>query len=795
MAAASPTASALPTKVVIKTEPDSEEETEPEPEDVAQLREPVVPLLSPVCGLQPLLWSQDHRLAVSTTSAVSVIELRCDIQSPKQQLTLHRTAISVTQDEHRLQVGSSKQQQEAYAKFSVHEDPAIKQAYLANTVMNPMINLPKGVKYVSWSPLGCDARGCCLLACLSLHHRLTIHQSHRHLEWSTQADLSKKYGARLKERGYAKKDNVPPKASLLNFDELRRRFSMQTPVRMEWSSIYTTQQLLPNNVCEDTEIVLLAVLMENGDLVLWKFVLPFTTEEDIEFYDIIESGVDQPSDLAWWEYESGNRRMSGLIIGSQSGPVKIMPVSLTGIKGYFTLRHPVILWKETDQIAVKNIKCVPMIHSVHKASCSLIVASRGCYVFWCLLMISNAGLNIHNSHVAGLYSLPIVSLAVSQHPVAIYTCASDGWIKRLTPTFTEKSLFFKQEDIVRTENMAGRRMHGLAVSHNGAYMAIASTQGISPTTGFHPLERTYQVHFMALKSANAAAKILLSSPVQNLYKMADLLDIVRLQILEEKQIPTALQQELDKRIQEQDLMYLWKFKLFLVRTLYLSLQRPKVGVRWKPMQEVRKRLVSEEEEEAETTTATTTMDGEEDMQTEGETQKEREGPGINRKILLEKEEDLEEHKSEVQAWINSVETHLMRENMKRVLGTVYLNFVIAHKASIPTCGLVQYLSTDNRDRDAEVLIGHIKNKLYKQTFREHCSLCEEVLPFDDYKQATCANGHVWPRCGLSYQACQAVTFRRCLLLDSISRLPEPEDPVWIQKMLQAPCALCDSPFI
>ncbi|XP_055081645.1 general transcription factor 3C polypeptide 4 isoform X2 [Periophthalmus magnuspinnatus] len=326
MAAASPTASALPTKVVIKTEPDSEEETEPEPEDVAQLREPVVPLLSPVCGLQPLLWSQDHRLAVSTTSAVSVIELRCDIQSPKQQLTLHRTAISVTQDEHRL-------------------------------------------------------------------------------------------------------------------------------------------------------------------------------------------------------------------------------------------------------------------------------------------------------------------------------------------------------------------------------------------------------------------------------------------------------------------------------------QRPKVGVRWKPMQEVRKRLVSEEEEEAETTTATTTMDGEEDMQTEGETQKEREGPGINRKILLEKEEDLEEHKSEVQAWINSVETHLMRENMKRVLGTVYLNFVIAHKASIPTCGLVQYLSTDNRDRDAEVLIGHIKNKLYKQTFREHCSLCEEVLPFDDYKQATCANGHVWPRCGLSYQACQAVTFRRCLLLDSISRLPEPEDPVWIQKMLQAPCALCDSPFI
>ena len=30
------------------------------------------------------------------------------------------------------------------------------------------------------------------------------------------------------------------------------------------------------------------------------------------------------------------------------------------------------------------------------------------------------------------------------------------------------------------------------------------------------------------------------------------------------------------------------------------------------------------------------------------------------------------------------------------------------------------------------------------------------------------------RCVLSYQACQTLTFRRCLLLDSIARLPKPE---------------------
>lgn len=45
----------------------------------------------------------------------------------------------------------------------------------------------------------------------------------------------------------------------------------------------------------------------------------------------------------------------------------------------------------------------------------------------------------------------------------------------------------------------------------------------------------------------------------------------------------------------------------------------------------------------------------------------------------------------------------------------------------------------------QVLIGHIKNKLNKQTFSERCSLCQAVLPFTDHKQATCSNGHMWLR--------------------------------------------------
>lgn len=583
-----------------------------------------------------------------------------------------------------FKVGPSVELSEAMVKFATHPDPAVRQAFLADSVINPSVGVHKGIKYASWSPLGCDSSGRCLLACLTLDHRLTIHNSHKRLEWNTLVDLTKKYSERLKERNYARKDDKLPQTNLQDFDELQRRFRMQTPLRMEWSSIYTIKQVQPDNTGVDLEMVLLAVLMENGDLVLWKFVLPFTDGADVTFYDTIESGVTRPSDLAWWEYENADRRMSGLIVGSEVGPVKIMPVSLSGVKGYFTLRHPVILWKECDEIAVENLKCVPMIHPIHKSSCSLIVASRGCYVFWCLLVISPAGLNVHNSHVAGLHSLPVVSLAVSQQGVAVYTCSTDGWIKKLTPTFTESTLIFKQEEMMRPENLTGRRIHGIAVSRNGAYIALVSTQGM--VDGYHPVNRTYQVHFVTLKTPEAAAALLLRSPTQNLYKMADLLDLVRWQILKNKSIPASLQDELDQKIREADSPYLWRFKLFLVRILHQSLQSPNTENNWKPAKEGSKVFIRDAEEE----------DGEDK---EGAVKEEGE-PGGEK---LEKEENQEEQRAEVQAWMNTVETHLMRENMKKVLGVVYLNTWLAENISIPTCGLVEYLSKDTNDRASEVM--------------------------------------------------------------------------------------------
>ncbi|XP_038124302.1 general transcription factor 3C polypeptide 4 [Cyprinodon tularosa] len=762
-----------PGKVVIKTEPEDGDGFLPTPRDVPVKRDPVVSLLSPVSGVQPLSWSPDHRLAVCTSSSLSVMELICDVHNGKQDLNFYRTSIPVPTDIHRLQVGPSDELMPALEKFSLDPDPTIKQAFLANTVINPNVGEHKGVKYASWSPLGCDSIGRCLLAYLTLDNRLTVHSSHRHLSWNTLTNLTEKYSERLRERGYATKDNKPPEANLLDFSELQRRFQMQTPLRMEWSSIYTIKKVLADNSCVEEQMVLLAVLMENGDLVLWKFMLPFAKGDDVVFYDLIESGVSRPSDLAWWEYENGGQRMGGLIVGSEAGPIKIMPVSLSKVKGYFTIRHPIILWKECDEIPVENLRCFPLFHRIQKSSCSLIVASRGCYLFWCLLTISAKGLSVHNSHITGLHSLPLVSLVVIQHPVEVYTCSIDGWIKKLVPTFTENSLVFKVEDLFQPEALTHKWIHGMAVSHNGAYVALVTTQGI--VDGFHPVTRNHQVHFLALKSPETAISLLLKSPEQNLYNLADLLDLVRWQVFKTKRIPAWLQDELDRKIQEADSPFWWRIKLFVARVVRLSLQPPRTEINWKPKRTETKVFLQDEEMDE----ADVGMDNDAAQWTEGESD-------------LEKQEA---RRTEAQKLIDAAETHLMRENMKKVLGVVYLNTWMPENFCIPTCGLMDYLSRDPGDKDSEVLIGHIRKKLNKQTFPEHCSLCQATLPFTDYKQAVCENGHAWLRCVLSYQACQTLTFRRCLLQDCIARLPEPEDPDWIKKLMKAPCVLCDSPMI
>ncbi|XP_038601910.1 general transcription factor 3C polypeptide 4 [Tachyglossus aculeatus] len=659
----------------------------------------------------------------------------------------------------------------------------------------------RGFKYTSWSPLGCDANGRCLLAALTMDNRLTVQANLNRLQWAQLADLTEIYGERLSEASYVVSKTEAPRGRLEDFAEFQRRHSMQAPVRMEWSGICTTQQVKHNNECRDVGSVLLAVLFENGNIAVWQFQLPFVGKESITSCSTIESGVGSPTVLSWWEYEHSNRKMSGLIVGSAFGPVKILPVNLKAVKGYFTLRQPVVLWQEMDQLPVHSIKCIPLYHPYQKCTCSLVVAARGPYVFWCLLLISKAGLNVHNSHVTGLHSLPIVSLTADRQNGTVYTCSSDGKVRQLIPIFTDVALKFEHQLIRLAEVLGSVRTYGIAVSPCGAYLAVITSEGMA--NGLHPVNKSYQVQFVTLKTFEEAAAQLLESSVQNLFKQVDLTDLVRWKILKDKHIPQFLQEALDKKIERCGATYFWRFKLFLLRVLYQSMQKTPAEVLWRPNQEDAKIFLSDspgagnpEDEHEEEGTASKQV-GKQGLPGQGKAGDPEDAAGDPLTLPGDPggPEPMEEKLLEIQARIEAVEMHLTREHMKRVLGEVYLHTWITENTSIPTRGVCDFLMADEGydDRTARVLIGHILKKMNKQTFPEHCSLCKEILPFTDRKQAVCSNGHIWLRCFLTYQSCQSLIYRRCLLHDSIARHSTPEDPDWIKRLLQGPCTFCDSP--
>ncbi|KAM7087513.1 general transcription factor 3C polypeptide 4 isoform 9-T22 [Ciconia maguari] len=529
-------------------------------------REPAVRLQHGVSGLEPLAWSEDHRVSVSTARSIAVLEQLSDVHSGGQEMVIHRTAVPAPSAACLLKVGPKREVAECKEKFASSVDPTVSQTFMLDRVFNPeRKSLPpmRGFKYSSWSPLGCDANGRCLLAALTMDNRLTIHANLNRLQWVQLVDLTEIYGERLYEASYKLSKADAPRGELGDFSEFQRRHSMQTPVRMEWSGICTTQQVKHNNECRDVGSVLLAVLFENGNIAVWQFQLPFL----------------------------------------------------------------------------------------------------------------------------GLHSLPIVSMTADKQNGTVYTCSSDG------------------------------------------------------------------------------------------------------------------KEALDKKIESCGSTYFWRFKLFLLRILYQSMQKAPSEVMWRPSHEDAKILISD----------SPGMGSTEDDQEEGTSKQASKqslcdtGKGMDiddtaddslpQSSDIGGREPMEEKLLEIQAQIEAVEMHLTREHMKRVLGEVYLHTWITENTSIPTRGVCDFLMSDDGydDRTARVLIGHILKKMNKQTFPEHCSLCKEILPFTDRKQAVCSNGHIWLRCFLTYQSCQSLVYRRCLLHDSIARHPTPEDPEWIKRLLQGPCTFCDSP--
>nr|XP_032813374.1 general transcription factor 3C polypeptide 4 [Petromyzon marinus] len=993
-------------------------------------------------GPEPVSWSRDERVSVSTERGVRVAEILLlgagggggeeggeeapGAGDPRPRLRV--TALQIPSATSAVSVGPQQQQEEEEAAAAhAHLEEAGEEGTLGAADRHEFalhrgftrthganVPLRGGCVCARWSPVGCDVRGRSMLVCLSSEGFVSLWVwAERDVHtWSCLADLTQMYRDILKKENYHAADG----ASLKDFDEFKRRSQMQAPVSVEWSRMFTTTRVRDKSgACEEIHFALLAVMMASGHIVVWQVLVPASTSAHVVLGSVLESGLASPRSLSWWACHVGSQNINGLVVGDSMGQVRLLPVNLSAVKGYFTLRQPVTLWSSQDGLSVNFIRTLDMVPSgdtsVHGAKLpssqgsgapaaqhaggtgvteqagapggppqadparpatapkavaktaskaapkagsharasphtgalpsstsqcgrtSVVLAARGPHLLACVVCVSGGGMSVQTAHVTGLHPQPICGMAAvcsnrwgdgdggGGDGGMVYTASADGSLCCVWPVLCssggegdvsvsipavagQRRWVRFERRIMRLPGPLGRaRIRGLAASPNGAFLAVLTTEGLSGgdseeeevasgqeckagrdesaekqrtrgdgedlgfgdacerdpatkpachrktpnrdgghadgdfpvTLGLHPPQRTYSLAFVSLVNPDEAFRRLVSVPPPDspslsacglAFLRADLLEVLRSHSLDVGgRVPAPMLAELDRLTEAKEsgvrsrdrgrwAAYLTRVRLYLLRFAIHARGRPRS--RWPPVGAeafARPRpatgtgpdgagngVVSGVKDES--------VDGIKDEEDDDDDDDGGSNAGgefntadATRMKSTEAVSEGAEHETEddwLLAEIRRRERVLARGAACRVLERAFLCTRFDLHLHLPARGLLSFITsgdTSAHATDAQVLAANILKKIGKQDIQEKCVLCAAVIPFVSHAKATCANGHQWLRCAVTFAACQTWRYRRCILHDSVAAFPKATDPEWMKQHLDSPCIYCDSPYL
>uniref|UniRef100_S4RVT5 Transcription factor IIIC putative zinc-finger domain-containing protein n=1 Tax=Petromyzon marinus TaxID=7757 RepID=S4RVT5_PETMA len=424
-------------------------------------------------------------------------------------------------------------------------------------------------------------------------------------------------------------------------------------------------------------------------------------------------------------------------------------------------------------------------------------------------------MSVQTAHVTGLHPQPICGMAAVCSNRWGDGSGGEGDVSVSIPAVAGQRRWVRFERrIMRLPGPLGRaRIRGLAASPNGAFLAVLTTEGLS--VGLHPPQRTYSLAFVSLVNPDEAFRRLVSVPPPDspslsacglAFLRADLLEVLRSHSLDVGgRVPAPMLAELDRLTEAKEsgvrsrdrgrwAAYLTRVRLYLLRFAIHARGRPRS--RWPPVGA---------EAFARPRPATGTgpdgagngvVSGVKDESVDGikdeEDDDDDDDGGSNAGAEHETEDDW------LLAEIRRRERVLARGAACRVLERAFLCTRFDLHLHLPARGLLSFITsgdTSAHATDAQVLAANILKKIGKQDIQEKCVLCAAVIPFVSHAKATCANGHQWLRCAVTFAACQTLRYRRCILHDSVAAFPKATDPEWMKQHLDSPCIYCDSPYL
>ncbi|CAM1307536.1 Uncharacterised protein PB.5009, partial [Pycnogonum litorale] len=344
-----------------------------------------------ICHCPAISWSNDNRIALVIDSGIHIFEPIVNIADPSP-FFCRRQFIPKGEPKSYFNVGLDK------AQLTDNADRDVVTELMLDRTLNPDCSYAtknRGYRTACWCPRTINGTERCILASLSLDHRLLLH-SENNGEWVEIADLSDHFYMIAKKNKFEKCGEV----SLPDIDPAtqayyiyKMRMYFLSAVDMVWTHCFSDGA---------TDFALLLVAMKSGHLLAWKVKLPFKSVEDLTVDFIQDTGLGTISTITW--KQTGND--TGIIvIGSHGGQVQLL--HLQSIDGYSVLKNPVMLWDDEDLIPVKCI-------SVGWQSGNyVVVCGKAHYIV--STQITSDGELVRQAVSEGIHSLPLSSICSLNH--------------------------------------------------------------------------------------------------------------------------------------------------------------------------------------------------------------------------------------------------------------------------------------------------------------------------------------------------------------------------------------------
>uniref|UniRef100_UPI00358FA64A general transcription factor 3C polypeptide 4 isoform X3 n=1 Tax=Myxine glutinosa TaxID=7769 RepID=UPI00358FA64A len=785
-----------------------------------ELYGPTLLLRGDPIGSSSLAWSRDHRLVACVGNCVQVVNVGIGQQVGKQvPLRFSVTRSSIKDETPKLEMRSQKARKalaRAVRPLSARLELALNWGFQPRPSAH-------GFAQACWSPATLGPSGTCLLALLALDGRLTLRSSTSPLSWTTIADLSSDLsregpnntagkscdkpgtdgggstndgacdktsdGVNLWDRWPGGEPPSPPPNGLLldTVEKMKQHRAALTVVHLAWSPPFPVQRRRAGGSTHTVPVSLLSALTAVGDVFIWQ--------------------------------------------------------------GALTLKKAVVLWDKADGLPVSCLQTASLPYtadSVPAGSCSVVFAARGPHLLAAVLRGSvkkdggRGELSLSVFHIPGLHPRPITSFTVTPSPQGpvIYTCA-DGHDKlavvqpRLGTLSTDAALNFQRFPIA-LPGLSGRtRIRGVAASPGGAFLAVLVQQRdmLNLVAGKSHVNDTRLLFVQHIDAQQALKSILhppppimphclmpgplLPSPPCGPFNCLDLLEAVRPWIYTAGPLPPALRPgtagEYDL-IDDNDTHFL-QLKLSIAQMLEHE----------GSAMAVQKQAPGDTENTATLRPGTMKRKTPDEVTDRDDRSHEASGGGKSKGVTGEHVEVLRLQLAFIRVRYIVQQLVIQGENHLGDPSTCTItNNIVSPKTSctslpsgssedflssgsggllsyartgIPVASLYHYMNRVATDESTQRLMETFGERIESTEVEERCVACGLELPFSLHNFTTCSGGHTWPRCCLTFRACQGAVFRRCMHKDSIASVPTHTDPEWLQDILSHRCIYCNSPLL